>query len=189
MPLFQLLSVPKNDNEWELFSFSLRDQINQIRKAIYNRYSQVLSVEVTDGGFYTEATGFPTIFFVGGLGTGAGAEVSEGTAGVIQQIAVTNGGRYYTSIPQVVFSIGTATATATVGPTINLVEYQLYPVDFNHSTDWLDNVSQSMQDINSVLGLQSVDLEDVDLKDYSQLQSWVNLLYQELYSASAALGI
>lgn len=187
MPLFQLLSVPKNENEWELFSFSLRDQIDQIHKAIHKRFSQVLSITVTNGGFYTIS--FPTISIIGGNGNGATAEVSEGTAGVIQQIAVTNPGQYYTAVPQVVFSSGTATAVATVGPTVNLQEYQLYPVDFNHSTDWLDNVSQSMQDINSVLGLQSVDLEDVDLKDNNQLESWINLLYQELYSASAALAI
>lgn len=189
MPLFQLLNVPKDSQDWEIFSFSLRDQITNIQKSIFQKYSQVLSIEVTNGGFYTVATGFPTIAIVGGNGKNAAAEVSEGTNGVIQQIAVTNGGEYYTSTPQVVFSSGTATAIAKVGATVNLEQYELYPVDFNKSQDWLTNVEQSMDDINSVLGLQSVDLEDVDLKDQKQLESWVNLLYQELYTASSALGI
>jgi hypothetical protein len=43
--------------------------------------------------------------------------------------------------------------------------------------------------MNGQLGLQSVDLEDVDLKDPRQLQAWINFEYQELYAASAALGI
>lgn len=189
MPLFQLLNVPKNAQDWEIFSFSLRDEITNIQKAIFKKFSQLLSVTVTNGGFYTVATGFPSVFIVGGNGSGATAVVSQGTNGVIQAIAVTDRGQNYTAVPQVAFSSGTATAFATVGPTVNLQDYQLYPVDFNKSQDWLDNVSQSMQDINAVLGLQSVDLEDVDLKDEKQLESWVNLLYQELFSASQELGI
>ncbi len=189
MPLFQLLNVPHDANSWEIFSFALRDQITNLQKAIYQKFSQVLSITVTNGGYYTVATGFPTIGIVGGNGNGAAAEVSQGTNGVIQAIVVTNGGEYYTATPTVVFSSGTATAIATVGATVNLPVYELYPVDFNRSQDWLTNVSQSVSNINSVLGLQDVDLQDVDLKDEKQLESWVNLLYQELYSASAALNI
>lgn len=111
MPLFQLLEIPKTPENWELYTFSLRDQTDNIRQAIQKQKN------------------------------------------------------------------------------INLAEYQLYPVDFNKTQDWLTNVQQSQEDINSVLGLQSVDLESVDLKDEKQLQSWVNLLYQQLYDQSAALKI
>lgn len=111
MPLFQLLEVPKNENDWALFTFSLRDQTNRIRQAI------------------------------------------------LQQKG------------------------------INLTEYQIYPVDFNKSQEYLENVQQSQEDINSTLGLQSVDLESVDFKDQKQLISWVNLLYQQLFDQSSALHI
>ena len=55
--------------------------------------------------------------------------------------------------------------------------------------DFLERNQQTHIDMNGQLGLQSVDLEDVDLKDPRQLQAWINFEYQELFAASAALGI
>jgi tyrosyl-tRNA synthetase len=75
---------------------------------------------------------------------------------------------------------------------INLAQYVLYPVDFSTpqgTQDWLQNLSQAHDDFNSVLNLQSSDIEDVDLKDKNQLQSWVNLVYQETYTACSVLQI
>lgn len=72
---------------------------------------------------------------------------------------------------------------------INLPEYDLYPINFDKFTEWLERKSQAHQDFNAVLGLQSSDLKDVNVKDEKQLQGWIFLGYQELYSASAALGI
>ena len=43
--------------------------------------------------------------------------------------------------------------------------------------------------MNAILGLQSTDIQDVDLQDEKQLQSWINLHYLEHYYAEAKLGI
>lgn len=72
---------------------------------------------------------------------------------------------------------------------VNLTEYILYPVAENSLQDFLINNSQSHQDFNAALRLQGSDLESVDFKDDKQLKAWIYLNYQELYSASAALGI
>ena len=72
---------------------------------------------------------------------------------------------------------------------INLTEYNIDPIDFNHFQDFLENNSQAHDDFNSVLGLQSSDIEELDPKDEKSLSSWIFTQYQELYSASAALKI
>ena len=72
---------------------------------------------------------------------------------------------------------------------INLTEYILYPVDEHSFQTFLINNQQAHQDFNSVLGLQSSDIEELDPKNEQQLQAWIYLQYQELYSASAALNI
>lgn len=111
MSLVDLINVPKNQTDWELFAFANRDQIFAIRQAILAR----------------------------------------------------NG--------------------------INLTEYELYPIDFNNFEAWLQRNQQSHEDFNSVLGLQSSDIESVDPKDEKQLAAWIYLQYQELFSASSVLGI
>ena len=72
---------------------------------------------------------------------------------------------------------------------LNLTDYQLYPINFNNFKDWLQNNEQAHQDFNSVLGLQSSDIEELNPQDEKQLTAWIYLQYQELYSASAALKI
>ena len=72
---------------------------------------------------------------------------------------------------------------------INLTEYQLYPINFNDFTSWLENVQHAHDDFNSVLGLQSSDIESVDPKNPQQLEAWIYLVYQEVFDASAALKI
>jgi len=72
---------------------------------------------------------------------------------------------------------------------INLTEYVLYPFAQGDVQTFLINNSQSHTDFNSVLGLQGADLLNVDVSDKQQLGAWVYLNYQELYSASQALGI
>lgn len=109
--LVSLLNTPKNQSDWELFAFSNRDQINQIRKAI------------------------------------------------LQQKGV------------------------------NLIEYQVYPISAEAIQGFLEANQQAHSDFNSALGLPGSDLKEVDVRDERQLQAWTYLNYQELYSASAALGI
>lgn len=72
---------------------------------------------------------------------------------------------------------------------VNLPEYQLYPINFNRFSEWLERKSQAHTDFNGVLGLQSSDLKEMDPKNEKQLSSWVYLQYQELFNASAELKI
>ena len=114
MPLYDLLNVPKNQSDWEQWSFANRNQIDLIRSAILKQKN------------------------------------------------------------------------------INLTPYQLYPIDFSSNTgvqDFLQNNSQEHDDFNAVLGFQSSDIESVDINDQKQLEAWINLVYQELLTASSALGI
>lgn len=72
---------------------------------------------------------------------------------------------------------------------INLTEYTLYPVSDKSFGDFLTNNQQAHDDFNSALGLQSSDIEELDPKNEQQLQAWVYLQYQELFTACSALGI
>ena len=54
---------------------------------------------------------------------------------------------------------------------------------------WLQNNQASHTDFNSVLGLQSHDLQEVDLNDADQMATWINQNYQELFDASTVLRI
>lgn len=72
---------------------------------------------------------------------------------------------------------------------INLAQYIIYPVSMDNFQGFLEANQQSHEDFNSALGLQSSDIETVDPRDESQLSAWIYLQYQELFSASAALGI
>lgn len=72
---------------------------------------------------------------------------------------------------------------------INLQEYDLYPISFNDFEGWLFRNSQGHNDFNSALNLQSSDLTSVNIKDEKQLQIWIYLGYQELFSACSVLNI
>jgi hypothetical protein len=71
----------------------------------------------------------------------------------------------------------------------NLPDYQLDPINFDRFTDFLQSNSQTHIDMNGALGLQSVDLQDVDIRQENQLVSWTNLHYLEHYAAEMALKI
>lgn len=111
MALVDLLNTPKNEAEWEIYSFSNREQVSEIRQAIKVQKNTILR------------------------------------------------------------------------------DYVLYPINFDNIKFWLQNNQQAHLDFNAVLGLQGSDLQDVDIKEPNQLQSWVWINYQELFSASAALHI
>lgn len=72
---------------------------------------------------------------------------------------------------------------------IDLTEYQLYPISPDSTQNFLEANQHAHTDFNSVLSLPGSDLKDVDLKDDKQLQAWIFINYQELYSASQALQI
>jgi hypothetical protein len=71
---------------------------------------------------------------------------------------------------------------------INLPDYQLWPMPVSR-TDWLQRLSQAVGDITSVLGIQAVDVELVDLDDDHARQGWTFSVWQELNSARLALKI
>lgn len=70
-----------------------------------------------------------------------------------------------------------------------LPDYQLDPIPENDFPGWLNRNDSTHEDMNSALGLQSVNLLDVDFNDDKQRQAWVYLHYQEHFAAAAALGI
>ncbi len=71
----------------------------------------------------------------------------------------------------------------------DLTDYQVEPIPPDDMGRFLQNNSSLHGDMNSVLRLQSSDLEDVDPKDEKQLQGWILLHYQEHLAAEQALGI
>ena len=75
---------------------------------------------------------------------------------------------------------------------INLTQYQLYPLDLSNEENrqyWLQQNSQSHDDFNAVLGQQSSDIDDVDFKNEKELEAWIFLVYQELFTACSILKI
>ena len=72
---------------------------------------------------------------------------------------------------------------------VNLPSYVLAPVTLERTGDFLENNQHAHTDMNGALGLNSSDIQTVDLKDPNQLASWVDENYQEHYSARQALSI
>ncbi len=71
---------------------------------------------------------------------------------------------------------------------INLPDYQIDPINPGAITQFLQNNSQLHGDMNSTLGLQSADLQDVNLGDQRQLEAWIKLHWQEHNYAELKLG-
>lgn len=72
---------------------------------------------------------------------------------------------------------------------INLTDYQIDPIDPNNTTQFLQNNASLHGDMNSILKLQSSDLEDVNLGDERELEAWTRLHYQEHLYAELKLGV
>ncbi len=62
---------------------------------------------------------------------------------------------------------------------VSLPEYILDPINFNEPRLFLEANQQAHVDMDQYLGVQSSDLEDVDLKNDRELQSWIYLHWQE----------
>ncbi|HEY4355952.1 MAG TPA: hypothetical protein VGN16_09410 [Acidobacteriaceae bacterium] len=67
--------------------------------------------------------------------------------------------------------------------------YILDPIDLSQPKLFLEANQQMHQDMDNALGSQSSDLEDVDVNDARQLQSWIYTHWLEHQAAEAALGI
>ena len=72
---------------------------------------------------------------------------------------------------------------------LDLTDYQVEPIAPDSMDRFLENNSSLHGDMNGILKLQSADLEDVDIKDEKQAQSWILLHYQEHLAAEQVLGI
>jgi len=65
---------------------------------------------------------------------------------------------------------------------VDLSDYQTDPIDPGAIDDFLQNNSQLHGDMNGVLGLQSADLQDVDIRDDRQFEAWCASLPRTLYA-------
>ena len=71
----------------------------------------------------------------------------------------------------------------------DLTDYSVEPINPEDMARFLENNASLHTDMNSVLRLQSNNLEDVDMKDEKQAQSWILLHFQEHQSAEQLLEI
>jgi len=72
---------------------------------------------------------------------------------------------------------------------INLAQYQLDPIDLERPTQFLQNNAQSHIEMTTPVGVQSSDLQDVNLGDDRQLVSWIYIHWQEHNMVELALGL
>lgn len=71
----------------------------------------------------------------------------------------------------------------------NLPYYIIEPINFQQFDIFLQNHQQLHLDMTAAVGVQSVDLQDVDLKNESQMVSWIWLHQLDHRNVSEALGI
>lgn len=72
---------------------------------------------------------------------------------------------------------------------VSLPSYQLNPIPFYALDQWLERMSNALSGITGTLGLQSADVENVDLEDPAARQSWIWNVYHQVNSARQALTI
>lgn len=72
---------------------------------------------------------------------------------------------------------------------VALTQYLLDPLNEHDLNQWLDRHQQAHDDFNTVLNLDGVDLQSVDLTNPSERESWTLLNFTEHRSARLALGI
>lgn len=193
MPLVNLLNLPKNKVDWDIFAFSHRDSHTRIRQAIQSNSGSIASIQMTSNGAgYTSS---PTVIITDARGSGTGATATAtytlSNGFYFLAPAVVTAGNGYIE-PVVSFSGGGgsgASANATATPVVKLPEYSIDPIPSDDVKGWLENNQNYHNDMNGQLDLQGSDLQDVDFKDQKQLQSWIFLHYQEHNSAEQALEI
>lgn len=71
---------------------------------------------------------------------------------------------------------------------VTLTDYQVEPINPNRMTDFLQNNSSLHDDMNSALGLLNSDLQDADLTNPRELESWIRLHWQEHNDAEIKAG-
>jgi hypothetical protein len=71
----------------------------------------------------------------------------------------------------------------------SLTDFLIDPMDPKAMQQFLQNNSQLHGDMNATLQLPGTNLEDADLSNKNQLESWLNMHYMEHMSAEFKLGI
>lgn len=72
---------------------------------------------------------------------------------------------------------------------IVLIQYQVDPINFISPFDFLRRHAQTHTDMNGALGLQSIDLSELDINDPKKVEAWIYSNYQEHNNAHEALEI
>ncbi len=72
---------------------------------------------------------------------------------------------------------------------VDLTDYVIDPINPDSLQQFLQDNASLHTDMNGILKSQSSDLLDVDINDPKQLDSWINLNYQEHQNAEQLLGI
>ena len=185
--LASLLNTPKNPEEWQRWSFDNAQDHSDIIKRIQATTGNITSVTLTNGG--SGYTSIPTIV-LDSNGSGAGFEVSI-QGGVITSLSVTAGGVGYRSNYFAISGGGGSGATGviTLNPWLSLPVYQLDPIDFEHPMQFIKWHAQTHTDMNGSLGLESIDLGDIDMQNENQVQSWIYSNYEEHNNAHERLKI
>lgn len=71
----------------------------------------------------------------------------------------------------------------------SLAEYQLDPINFGDTFNFLRLHAQTHLEMNEALQLQSIDLSETDFSDPNQVNAWVYSNYQEHNNVHLRLGI
>ncbi len=187
MPVNALLNVPKTDAEWQRWSFDNAQDHIQIIQKIQATTGNITSVTLTNGG--SGYTSIPTLA-LDPNGSGAAFEITI-QGGAVTKISLTAEGAGYRTNTLVIEGGGGsgATATITINPVIILPVYQLDPINFKDPADFIWRHAQTHTDMNGALGLQSIDLSELDIKDPNKVAAWIYSQYQEHNNVHEALGI
>ena len=71
----------------------------------------------------------------------------------------------------------------------SLSEYVLDPLNIDNPGSWADQHQQMHTEMDTVLGIQGLNLLEVDWKDRGKLSSWIFDHFQEHYQAANILEI
>ncbi len=185
--LAALLNTPTKPEDWLRWSFDDAQDHLAIIQRIRATTGNVTGVTLTNGG--SGYTAIPSIV-LDSNGSGATFNVSI-QGGVIKSLTLMAEGSGYRSEGISIVGGGGngATATITVNPWTSLPVYPLDPINFQVPTDFLWRHSQTHTEMNGALGLQSIDLSELDLENPNKIQAWIYSNYQEHNNAHSKLGI
>lgn len=72
---------------------------------------------------------------------------------------------------------------------VQLQDFPIEPIPFDKFNDWLENNSQMHRDMNTTLGLQASDLDEVNPREQQEFGTWIFQHWLEHSAAREALKI